>query len=107
MPLCGLQMHNFGTVDAIRIQFGSTWIATSLVKESNLASKAALDSTIGHDDARVQGHDDDVMSYVAALRGLAVTCDFRDLCDSLIRDQIVRCTSNSKVKEKLYPWIRC
>ncbi|KAJ1092682.1 hypothetical protein NDU88_005792 [Pleurodeles waltl] len=43
--------------------------------------------------------DEDIMSYVATLRGLAVTCDFRDLCDSLIRDQIVRCTNNKKVKE--------
>ncbi|KAJ1107194.1 hypothetical protein NDU88_004587 [Pleurodeles waltl] len=47
----------------------------------------------------VQAHDEDVMSYVAALRGFAVTCDFRDLCDSLMRDQIVRCTNNTKVKE--------
>ncbi|KAJ1164589.1 hypothetical protein NDU88_005025 [Pleurodeles waltl] len=50
---------------------------------------------------RLQGQDEDVMTYVAALRGLAVTCDFRDLSDSLIRDQIVRCTNNKKVKEKL------
>ncbi|KAJ1215503.1 hypothetical protein NDU88_003111 [Pleurodeles waltl] len=47
------------------------------------------------------GYDEDVMTYVAALRGLAVTCDFRDLNDSLIRDQIVRSTNNKKVKEKL------
>ncbi|KAJ1170592.1 hypothetical protein NDU88_002465 [Pleurodeles waltl] len=51
--------------------------------------------------SRVQGQDEDVMTYVAALRGLAVPCDFCDLCDSLIRDQIVRCTNNKKVKEKL------
>ncbi|KAJ1214735.1 hypothetical protein NDU88_002352 [Pleurodeles waltl] len=51
--------------------------------------------------ARAQGQDEDIMSYVATLRGLAVTCDFRDLYDSLIRDQIVRCTNNKKVKEKL------
>ncbi|KAJ1113199.1 hypothetical protein NDU88_001454 [Pleurodeles waltl] len=50
---------------------------------------------------RVQVYDEDVMTYVAALRGLAVTCDFRDLSDSLIRDQIVRCMNNKKVKEKL------
>ncbi|KAJ1124444.1 hypothetical protein NDU88_002905 [Pleurodeles waltl] len=51
--------------------------------------------------SRVQGLDEDIMTYVAALRGLAVTCDFRDLSDSLIHDQIVRWTNNKKVKEKL------
>ncbi|KAJ1162840.1 hypothetical protein NDU88_003305 [Pleurodeles waltl] len=51
--------------------------------------------------SRVQGHDEDVMTYVAALRWLAVRCDFRDLNDSLIRDQIVHCMNNKKVKEKL------
>ncbi|XP_069094762.1 uncharacterized protein [Pleurodeles waltl] len=50
--------------------------------------------------SRVQGQDEDIMSFVATLRRLAVTCDFRDLSDSLIRDQIVRCTNNKKVKEK-------
>ncbi|KAJ1218182.1 hypothetical protein NDU88_005765 [Pleurodeles waltl] len=50
---------------------------------------------------RVQGLDEDMMTYVAALRGLAVTCNFQDLTDSLIRDQIVRCTNNKKVKERL------
>ncbi|KAJ1154856.1 hypothetical protein NDU88_007599 [Pleurodeles waltl] len=51
--------------------------------------------------SRVEGQDEDIVSYMATLRGLAVTCDFRDLCDSLIRDQIVRCTNNKKVKGKL------
>ncbi|KAJ1100013.1 hypothetical protein NDU88_005103 [Pleurodeles waltl] len=49
----------------------------------------------------LEGHDEDIMSFVAALRGLAVTCDFRDLGDSLIRDQIVRCANNKKIREKL------
>ncbi|KAJ1194109.1 hypothetical protein NDU88_003404 [Pleurodeles waltl] len=49
----------------------------------------------------VQGYDEDVLTYVAALRGLAVTCDFQNLSDSLIRDQIVRCTNSKKVKERL------
>ncbi|KAJ1103331.1 hypothetical protein NDU88_000757 [Pleurodeles waltl] len=48
-----------------------------------------------------RGHDEDVMTYVTALRGLVVTCDLRDLNDSLIRDQIVCCTNNKKVDEKL------
>ncbi|KAJ1186517.1 hypothetical protein NDU88_003298 [Pleurodeles waltl] len=51
--------------------------------------------------SQVQGLDEDIMTYVAALRGLAVTCDFRDLSDSLIHDQHVRCMNNKKVKEKL------
>ncbi|KAJ1216464.1 hypothetical protein NDU88_004066 [Pleurodeles waltl] len=50
---------------------------------------------------RGRGLDEDGMTYVAALRGLAVTCNFQDLTDSLIRDQIVRCTNNKKVKERL------
>ncbi|KAJ1186028.1 hypothetical protein NDU88_002813 [Pleurodeles waltl] len=51
--------------------------------------------------SRVHGYDEDVLTYVAALRGLAVTCDFQNLNDSLIRDQIVRCTNSKKVKERL------
>ncbi|KAJ1181729.1 hypothetical protein NDU88_006931 [Pleurodeles waltl] len=51
--------------------------------------------------SRVQGYDEDVLTYVAALRGLAVMCDFQNLSDSLIHDQIVRCTNSKKVKERL------
>ncbi|KAJ1200459.1 hypothetical protein NDU88_004283 [Pleurodeles waltl] len=51
--------------------------------------------------SRIQGYDEDVLTYVAALRGLAVTCYFQNLSDSLIRDQIVRCTNSKKVKERL------
>ncbi|KAJ1165255.1 hypothetical protein NDU88_005683 [Pleurodeles waltl] len=48
-----------------------------------------------------QGQDEDIMSFVATRRGLAVTCDFRDLSDSLIRDQIVRCTNNIESERKV------
>lgn len=50
---------------------------------------------------RMQKADEDIASYVAALRGLSLTCCFEGLADSLIRDQIVRCTNNKKVREKL------
>ncbi|KAJ1088972.1 hypothetical protein NDU88_002126 [Pleurodeles waltl] len=49
----------------------------------------------------VQGADEDIASYVAALRGLSLTCQFENLSDSLIRDQIMRCTETKRVKEKL------
>lgn len=32
---------------------------------------------------------------------MARTCDFEQLADSLVRDQIVRCTNNVKVQENL------
>lgn len=50
---------------------------------------------------RIQKPDEDIASYVAALRGLSLTCCFENLTDSLIRDQIVRCTNNKRVREKL------
>ncbi|XP_078518872.1 uncharacterized protein LOC144784049 [Lissotriton helveticus] len=51
--------------------------------------------------SRVQNQDEDIMTYVAYLHGLAVTCEFQGLFDSLIRDKIVRCTNIKKVTEKL------
>lgn len=48
-----------------------------------------------------QAQDEDIMSYVAALHGLAVSCQFHDLTESLIHDQIVRCTKDKKIKERL------
>ncbi|XP_078502437.1 uncharacterized protein LOC144756517 [Lissotriton helveticus] len=50
---------------------------------------------------RAQAQDEDIMTYVATLRGLAVTSEFQNLTESLIRDQIVRCTKDKKVKERL------
>ena len=40
-------------------------------------------------------------NYVAVLRGLSRLCEFGNLKDSLIRDQIVRCTNNHRIQEKL------
>ncbi|KAJ1204824.1 hypothetical protein NDU88_000262 [Pleurodeles waltl] len=42
-----------------------------------------------------------VSNFVAALRTLARTCDFGDITDSLIRDQLVRCNNSKHVQEKL------
>ncbi|KAJ1198520.1 hypothetical protein NDU88_002360 [Pleurodeles waltl] len=51
--------------------------------------------------SRVQRGDEDIASYVASLRGLALSCDFDQLLDSLIRDQLVRCAYDKKIREKL------
>ncbi|KAJ1112760.1 hypothetical protein NDU88_001021 [Pleurodeles waltl] len=50
---------------------------------------------------RVQRADEDIASYVASLRGLAMSCDFDQLLYSLIRDQLVRCTYDKKIREKI------
>ncbi|KAJ1129468.1 hypothetical protein NDU88_007836 [Pleurodeles waltl] len=49
----------------------------------------------------MQGANEDIASYVATLRGLALSCRFEQLSDSLIRDQIVRCAFNKRIREKL------
>ncbi|KAJ1200090.1 hypothetical protein NDU88_003918 [Pleurodeles waltl] len=49
----------------------------------------------------MQNPEEDISSYVATLRGLALSCRFEQLSDSLIRDQIVRCAYNKKIREKL------
>ncbi|KAJ1148251.1 hypothetical protein NDU88_001088 [Pleurodeles waltl] len=51
--------------------------------------------------ARSQGKLESVGNFVAALRTLACTCDFGDISDSLIRDQLVHCTNSKRVQEKL------
>ncbi|KAJ1113166.1 hypothetical protein NDU88_001421 [Pleurodeles waltl] len=51
--------------------------------------------------SRVQREDEDIASYVASLRGLALSCEFHQLLDSLIRDQIVRCAYDKRIREKL------
>lgn len=50
---------------------------------------------------REQGKNEKVISYIAALRGLAATCEFGVITDSLIRDQLVRCTNDHKVQGRL------
>ncbi|KAJ1197135.1 hypothetical protein NDU88_000997 [Pleurodeles waltl] len=51
--------------------------------------------------SRIQQKDEDIASYVASLRGLGLSCEFDHLLDSLIRDQLVRCTSDKRIREKL------
>ncbi|KAJ1175494.1 hypothetical protein NDU88_000782 [Pleurodeles waltl] len=50
---------------------------------------------------RLQAKDERVGNYIASLKTLAQTCDFAELTDSLIPDQLVRCTNNPRVQEKL------
>lgn len=50
---------------------------------------------------RAQRKDEKVASYVAVLLGMSATCEFGALTDSLIRDQLVRCTNDRKVQEEL------
>ena len=42
-----------------------------------------------------------VESYVAALRELAVTCNFGNLADEMIRDQLVEKTYSARIRERL------
>ncbi|KAJ1181908.1 hypothetical protein NDU88_007107 [Pleurodeles waltl] len=49
----------------------------------------------------MQKADEDIAYYVATLRGLAPSCRFDQLSDSLIRDQIVKCTFDKKIRERL------
>ncbi|KAJ1112996.1 hypothetical protein NDU88_001256 [Pleurodeles waltl] len=51
--------------------------------------------------SRIQRKDEDIASYVASLRGLALSCEFPQLLDSLTRDQIVRCAHDKRIREKL------
>ncbi|KAJ1172394.1 hypothetical protein NDU88_004241 [Pleurodeles waltl] len=51
--------------------------------------------------SRVHRGDEDIASYVASLRGLALSCNFDQLLDSLIRDQLARCAYDKKIREKL------
>ncbi|KAJ1143468.1 hypothetical protein NDU88_009776 [Pleurodeles waltl] len=51
--------------------------------------------------SRMQNAEEDIASYVATLHGLALSCLFEQLSDSLIRDLIVRCAYNKKIREKL------
>lgn len=50
---------------------------------------------------RVQKKEEKLSTYIAALRDLSATCEFGALTDSLIRDQLVRCTNDQNVQEEL------
>ncbi|XP_069055997.1 CCHC-type zinc finger nucleic acid binding protein-like [Pleurodeles waltl] len=49
----------------------------------------------------MQNAEEDMASYVATLRGLALSCRFEQLSDSPIRDQLVRCAYTKKIRKKL------
>ncbi|KAJ1208916.1 hypothetical protein NDU88_004298 [Pleurodeles waltl] len=51
--------------------------------------------------SRVQRGDEDIAFYVASLRGLALSCAFVQLLDSLIIDHLVRCEYDKKIRQKL------
>ncbi|KAJ1213787.1 hypothetical protein NDU88_001418 [Pleurodeles waltl] len=51
--------------------------------------------------SRVQRRDKDIASYVASLQGLALSCEFDRLLDSLIIDQLVKCAHDKRIREKL------
>ena len=50
---------------------------------------------------RHQARDESVVNYVSVLRGLSNLCEFGNITESLIRDQLVRCTNNMRIQEKL------
>ena len=51
---------------------------------------------------RTQRPGETAQDYVAALRELAVTCNFGAMRDEMIRDQIVEKTISDKIREKLF-----
>lgn len=51
---------------------------------------------------RTMGKGESVVQYVSALRKLAEHCGFGDAEDGIIRDQVVRMITDSKLKTKLY-----
>lgn len=50
---------------------------------------------------REQGHDEAIDSYATSLRELAKTCEFGELENDMIRDQIVEKCNSKRLKEKL------
>lgn len=50
---------------------------------------------------RVQAPGETIIQYVAALRDLAVTCDFAATLDEMLRDQLVENVSSHRIRERL------
>ncbi|KAJ1112696.1 hypothetical protein NDU88_000957 [Pleurodeles waltl] len=50
---------------------------------------------------RVQAEGESASNYVGALRLLAVSCDYKEFEEEMIRDQLVEKTNNKKVQEAL------
>ncbi|KAJ1179576.1 hypothetical protein NDU88_004810 [Pleurodeles waltl] len=53
--------------------------------------------------SRIQHEDESIDQFVAALRGLAVTCKFEQISyDQVLRDQLLMKTKSCKIQEKLW-----
>lgn len=52
-------------------------------------------------NSRSQKEGEDIKTYVAELRRLSQTCDFEELCESLIRDRIICGLRDHKVRQRL------
>lgn len=50
---------------------------------------------------RSQNVGESIVHYVAALRELAITCEFGDVTDDMIRDQLVEKTNSTRIRERL------
>lgn len=50
---------------------------------------------------RLQGAQETILQYIAALRQLAATCEFGENCDDMIRDQLVEHVANPRIRERL------
>ena len=55
-----------------------------------------------HFYTRKQGEQESIDSFLTALRGLSVTCNFSFNTDEMIRDQMMVNTNNKKIKEHLW-----
>ncbi|KAF7643879.1 hypothetical protein LDENG_00231610 [Lucifuga dentata] len=50
---------------------------------------------------RVQGPNESILQYIAALRDLASTCDFGEMCKDMIRDKFVEHVASHRIRERL------
>ncbi len=50
---------------------------------------------------RVQGMDETVLQYIAAIRDLATTCEFGETLDDMLHDQLVENVANPHIRERL------
>ena len=50
---------------------------------------------------RGQRHDESVEDYISSLRSLSLTCEFGDMRDEFIRDQLVEKTNCGRIRERL------
>lgn len=50
---------------------------------------------------RIQGAQETILQYIAALRTLAATCEFGESADDMLRDQLVEHVANPCIRERL------